>query len=76
MNRLRKKFEKWLDTNPRKKITAIQCEQITDDFSIKFAEWLRGNYFDVFPLWNDEKTNKKYTTTELQQYFKENVYGR
>jgi len=67
MNRLRKKFEKWLDTNPRKKITAIQCEQITDDFSIKFYKWMMDNS----KIYETDDRAKK-----LQQYFKENVYEK
>jgi hypothetical protein len=90
MNKLREKFENWLNTNPRKEITAIQCEQITDDFSISFAEWLNQNRWFTFEngKWcysfengtaisktNYDKNYRK-TTTELQQYFKENVYNK
>jgi hypothetical protein len=42
-----------------------QLEQITDDFSISFGEYLRYKLYD-----------ENLTTTELQQYFKENVYGK
>jgi sugar phosphate isomerase/epimerase len=58
-----------------------QCEQITDDFSIKFAEWLGSNYVKLHSVWvgiYQSQTNKENwkKTTELQQYFKENVYNK
>lgn len=56
--------------------SAIECEQITDDFSVKLIEWLNENA-DFFHGENQYHfDNKWYTTTELQQYFKENIYGK
>jgi hypothetical protein len=47
------------------KIEALdQLEQITDDFSIQFGDWLLDNYITNTPI------------EQLQQYFKDNVYGK
>lgn len=68
MNKLREKFENTLiGFNGHTGHTGglLQCEQITDDFSVKFFDWANVNAYK-FPT--------KTTTTELQQYFKENIY--
>lgn len=77
MNKLRYKFKKWLDTNPRKQLRDIQCEQISDDFAIKFAEWINENIGKMgndiegyFYIYNESIL----TTTELLQIFKEKYY--
>jgi hypothetical protein len=44
---------------------AEKCEQITDDFSVKFVKWYNVSKYD-FP--------NEMTIEEKQQYFKENVY--
>jgi hypothetical protein len=63
MNKLREELiEAW-----NKPDSVQQCEQITDDFSISFA--------DFVIKYNDTHRVHK-TPTELQQYFKENVYGK
>jgi len=57
--------------------SAEHIEQITDDFSVKFADWKDDNTFSLRP--NQHKIFKSheiYTTTELQQYFKLNIYGK
>lgn len=48
---------------------AQQCEQISDDFAVKFVEWVSkdGWYFDY-------KEQKKHNLTELLQIFKTNFY--
>jgi len=55
---------------------AILLEQITDDFSIKFAEWLnretiKRNLDDLYWFGGRLKDIK-----ELQKHFKENVYDK
>jgi hypothetical protein len=56
---------------------AEKCEQITDDFTCKFTEWSfwfkRREYGGEMQFYYCEKN---YTLTELQQYFKENIYGK
>jgi len=67
MNKLREKFLKTINIE--------QCEQITDDFSVKFAEWCdnvatqksNGLWYSS-PLGINIKNPK--TTTELLQIFK------
>jgi len=62
MNKLREKFGNEINISGVD-LLPEQCEQITDDFSVKFAMWLvKGT---------DEKTY-----IELQQYFKDNIYGK
>lgn len=69
MNKLRESFE-IADTRSMIKSTFIdKFEQITDDAMIQFADWLELNKTQM-------NYHQKQTTTELQQYFKENVYGK
>jgi len=91
MNKLREKLGKvyiYVDMEPKSVSLELiettdsndclnELEQITDDFSCQFAEWLlwqditqRGK--SNFVCWDGVQR----TTTELQQYFKENVYGK
>jgi hypothetical protein len=77
MNKLRESFYKEVKFMER----AEKCEQITDDFSVKFAEWsslyyayfVNGIFYrNTYDLENGDGL----TTTELLNYFKENVYGK
>lgn len=70
MNKLREKFLKILSCFHKTE----KCEQITDDFSVKFLEWKEENV-DFFHGENQYHfDNKWYTTTELLQIFKEKYY--
>jgi hypothetical protein len=73
MNKLRDSFYKEVKFMER----AEKCEQITDDFSIKFIEWSfwLNKRFETNQL-TFKLDGVSYTSTELQQYFKENVYGK
>ena len=91
MNKLREKLDSVIpqfDTMTDSDIDLL--EQITDDAMIQFAEWLNQNRWFTFEngKWcysfengtaiskaNYDKNYRK-STTELQQYFKENVYGK
>lgn len=59
------------------KNNAITLEQITDDFAVKFAEWLRQEEIksSTFEDGIGDKS-KKLTTTELLQIFKNNHYEK
>jgi hypothetical protein len=74
MSKLREKFQKWLDTNPREQIIAVQCEQIADDFAVKFANFATNN--TDYDCWDDKFDYKGvlYTSTELLQIFKDKYY--
>lgn len=56
--------------------TIEKLEQITDDFAVAFAIFLRqkclidDNYLYYF------FNGKKYNETELLQHFKQNIYGK
>jgi len=64
--KLREKFKKWLDTDPRKEIRDYHCESICDLYAINFAEWLNeNNYFDAIIL------DRSITTELLHLYKKE-----
>jgi len=67
MSKLREKF---LNLIVKTHITPIeqseQCEQITDDFSVKLLKWYDN-------LKDESLIELSYT--ELQQYFKDNIYG-
>lgn len=55
--------------------TLVELEQITDNFSVKFAEWLRLKTAQTkggrYKLFSDGEI---YTLTELLQIFKNNHY--
>lgn len=76
MSKLREKFipytlENKLDVSRSGENNAKQCEQITDDFAIKFAEWLDIEINGIdYNNWQTRKT----TTTELLQIFKDKYY--
>lgn len=59
MNKLREKFDEELGLD----CLSEKCEQITDDFSVKFAEWCDSNY-----------SVQKQDFNELLQIFKEKYY--
>ena len=68
MSKLRKKFKSWLDTNPKETLRDVQCEQISDDFAVKFAEWIVNlNETNNVLIYEKKKT-------ELLQIFKTNFY--
>jgi hypothetical protein len=89
MNKLREKIEKvyiYIDKEP----TSIECtlgetdavesvielEQIIDDFTIKFLEWLNENSI-YYP--KDKEyffNNEWHSQEETFKYFKENIYGK
>jgi len=82
MNKLREKFDAIIPMYVACEDSDVdQLEQITDDFSIAFAEWCdfnatqksKGLWFSVHL--NIKIKNAK-STTELLNYFKENVYGK
>jgi hypothetical protein len=54
-----------------------QLEQITDDFSVAFAEFLRAKTANTkgggYKLFSD---GEQYTLKELLQHFKTNIYGK
>jgi len=70
MSKLREKFS-FLDEYDEGGViychNVEQCEQITDDFSVKFFDWANVNAYK-FPT--------KTTTQELLQIFKTNIYGK
>lgn len=65
MNKLREKFYKKLGID----CLTEQCEEITDDFSVKFYDWTLSDKGIGYAM-------SLKTTTELQQYFKENIYEK
>lgn len=71
MNKLREKFDEELGLD----CLSEKCEQITDDFSVKFSEWLRVNYYDNGASWTEwNSDDNTFTTTEILQIFKEKYY--
>jgi len=76
MSKLRENLAKPFDG--LKTETLNHLEQITDDFSVKFAEWLGNSDYSykrgVKMYKNFFKPEYK-STQELQQYFKDNIYG-
>jgi len=67
MNKLIEKFIKTYRKVFSVENLADECEQITDDFSVKFALWLYENCYKLPTI---------SATQELQQYFKDNIYGK
>lgn len=56
-----------------------ECEQITDDFAVKFAEWIGTNYLKLNGVWvgmyKDQRNKDNWeTTTKLLQIFKDKYY--
>jgi hypothetical protein len=74
MNKLREKL--CLVFGGLKNETADQLEQITDDFTIKFLEWLNENSI-YYP--KDKEyffNNEWHSQEETFKHFKNNVYGK
>ena len=78
MNKLRENFKTKVSINTigESERFAIQCEQITDDFSVELLIWMIN--VDVYSLgiYVDTTKDIKEIATKLQQYFKENIYGK
>jgi hypothetical protein len=78
MNKLREKFKTKvsINTSGESERFAIQCEQITDDFTVAFLEWLNENSI-YYPK---NKTyffnNEWHSQEETFKHFKNNVYGK
>jgi predicted RNase H-like nuclease len=76
MNKLREKFLEVAFKKITSEECSKQCEQITDDFTVAFAIFLRqkclidDNYLYYF------FNGKKYNETELLQHFKNNIYEK
>lgn len=69
MSKLREKFSEIIvKTHITPFEQGEQCEQISDDFAVKFAEW----YISILLDSSGKYSNK--TTTELLQIFKNNFY--
>jgi len=64
MSKLREKFRMYIDLY-NEQDASESCEQITDDFAVKFAEWLRN-----LPKYQF----KTKSATELLQIFKDKIY--
>ena len=76
MNKLRENFKTKvsINTSGESERFAIQCEQITDDFTIKFLEWLNENSI-YYP--KDKKyffNNEWHSQEEIFKHFKNNIY--
>lgn len=74
---LRAKFEKYCDNEIMdKEVNSEFCEQISDDFAVKFGIWLSEYFYSVaenkWVSWSNDKEPK--TTTELLKIFKNNHY--
>ena len=74
MNKLREKFLEVAFKKITSEECSKQCEQITDDFTIKFLEWLNENSI-YYPK---DKTyffnNEWYSQEEIFKHFKNNIY--
>jgi predicted RNase H-like nuclease len=74
MDKLREKFLEVAFKKITSEECSKQCEQITDDFTVAFAIFLRqkclidDNYLYYF------FNGKKYNEAELLQHFKNNIY--
>jgi hypothetical protein len=74
MNKLREKFKKAFPYSPSRHFDEL--EQITDDFTIKFLEWLNENSI-YYP--KDKKyffQNEWHSQEETFKHFKNNIYGK
>jgi len=76
MNKLREKFEHEILTGDELYFITLQCEQITDDFSIKLLIWLAGLKNGQLSNEIDFEKDVEEVSAQLQQYFKENVYNK
>jgi hypothetical protein len=74
MNKLREKFKKAFPYSPSSHFDEL--EQITDDFTIKFLEWLNENSI-YYP--KDKEyffNNEWHSQEETFKHFKNNIYGK
>jgi len=67
MNKLREKLDKAHRGYLTPSNVTKECEQITDDFSVKFAEWLSKTTYSNLEFYDDGKLK---SFTELLQIFK------
>ena len=79
MSKLREKFipytlENKLDISRSGEHNAKYCEQIVDDFAVKFVLWVMTDDYDIEVQKLDESKPKDILTTELLQIFKEKYY--
>lgn len=65
MNKLREKLEVLHNNAQTKEIFLNNCEQLTEDFAIRFTDWILLRHFN-------NKEPKE--LTELLEMFKENYY--
>lgn len=76
MSKLREKFKTQvsINTSGESERFAKQCEQITDDFSVKLLIWINSKESEQYYI----LANKEKTETEkmkyLEQIFKEKYY--
>jgi len=66
MNKLREKFQTYIELY-KEEYLSEQCEQITDDFTLKFFKWCNVAKYE-FP--------NEMSLEEKVQYFKKNIYGK
>ena len=62
----------------KKQYTAIECEQIADDFTIGFTEWMnktenRLGYHETKNEWYHFDSGKWITTKELLEIYKQTL---
>jgi len=73
MNKLREKFKNAFPYSPSSHFD--ECEQITDDFTVKLLIWMvniKPNNENLKHI--DFEKGDEYVAKELQQYFKDNIY--
>jgi len=66
MNKLREKFKTYVELY-KEEYLAEQCEQITDDFTVKFFKWCNVAKYEL---------PNEMSVEEKLQYFKNNIYGK
>ena len=79
MNKLREKINALvpIEFGGMQEPLLSELEQITDDFTDEFAEWMSALIISNYASkgrWYLKGEIK--TTSELRQYFKENIYGK
>ena len=77
MSKLREKFQVAFNNETINSNRVEKCEQIADDFAVKFAVWLANSYYSYnFGIKMFQHRNKEIykTTTELLQIFKSKYY--
>jgi hypothetical protein len=72
MNKLREKLCSALPLFGRIEEQNIEkLEQITDDFTVAFAQWINSDGWEL-----ERREQRTYTFTEFLQHFKTNIYGK